>query len=198
MVRKGVRRVFRGSRYWIGAEYEKARWRSVELAEMGHPVYVGRRVRIEHPHRVSLLDNVSLGSDVILDGYGGVVIGKNCIVADNVVIWTSMHNYDSPDLQSLPFDERLWGRPVTIDKHVWIGRGAVLGPGVHVGQGAVVGIGAVVTSNVSAFAVVRGNPAVEYKKRRYLNRYHELDASHALLRKTGILISRPKKDRDDA
>lgn len=129
MVRKGVRRVFRGSRYWIGAEYEKARWRSVELAEMGHPVYVGRRVRIEHPHRVSLLDNVSLGSDVILDGYGGVVIGKNCVVADNVVIWTSMHNYDSPDLQSLPFDERLWGRPVTIDKHVWIGRGAVLGPG---------------------------------------------------------------------
>ena len=42
---------------------------------------------------------------------------------------------------------------------LWIGGGAIILPGIVVGDDAVIGAGSVVTKNVSAGAMVHGNPA---------------------------------------
>ena len=51
------------------------------------------------------------------------------------------------------------GRQVTIGNDVWIGHGAIILPGRTVGDGAVIAAGAVVTKDVTAYAIVGGNPA---------------------------------------
>ena len=55
--------------------------------------------------------------------------------------------------------------PIQIDDQVWIAARAFIGPGVKIGEGAVVGACAVVTSDVSPWTVVAGNPAKFIKKR---------------------------------
>ena len=48
---------------------------------------------------------------------------------------------------------------VKIENDVWIGEGAFIKAGVSIGNGAVIGMGSVVTSDVSDYAIVAGNPA---------------------------------------
>jgi acetyltransferase-like isoleucine patch superfamily enzyme len=53
-----------------------------------------------------------------------------------------------------------WERlPTLVRKGASIGAGAVILPGLTIGERALVGAGAVVTRDVEAGAVVRGNPA---------------------------------------
>jgi len=55
-------------------------------------------------------------------------------------------------------------KPIHIEKHVWIGTGAIILKGVHIGEGAVISAGSVVTKNVPAHAIVGGNPAKIIKR----------------------------------
>ncbi|WP_456953782.1 CatB-related O-acetyltransferase [Lysobacter sp. HA35] len=48
--------------------------------------------------------------------------------------------------------------PTCIGHDVWLGHGATILSGVQIGHGAVIGARAVVTSDVSPYAVVGGNP----------------------------------------
>ena len=50
-------------------------------------------------------------------------------------------------------------RPIKIGDDAWIGFNAAIMKGVTIGRGAIIGAGAVVTHDVSAYAVVVGNPA---------------------------------------
>ncbi|WP_062111309.1 CatB-related O-acetyltransferase [Aureimonas sp. AU40] len=52
-----------------------------------------------------------------------------------------------------------------IGNDVWIGAEAVILPGVTIGDGAVIGAFSVVGRDVSPYAVVAGNPAVERRRR---------------------------------
>jgi acetyltransferase-like isoleucine patch superfamily enzyme len=54
---------------------------------------------------------------------------------------------------------------VEIGNDVWIGVGARIMSGVKIGHGAVIGGFSVVTSDVSPYSVVAGNPAREVKRR---------------------------------
>jgi len=51
------------------------------------------------------------------------------------------------------------GRPVRIERNVWIGFDSCVLPGVTIGQGSVVGARSVVAEDVPPYAVVAGNPA---------------------------------------
>lgn len=63
-----------------------------------------------------------------------------------------------------PVDIDLGDRPVRVCNDAWLGAGSIVLRGVTVGEGAVVGAGAVVTSDVPAWTVVAGNPAVVIKE----------------------------------
>ena len=94
-----------------------------------------------------------------------ITIGNGTILAHKVEILTLNHNYDSNDLQSLPYDKEYILKLVVISENVWVGSNVLIVPGVTVGEGAVIGMGAVVTKDVPAYAIVGGNPAKVLKYR---------------------------------
>lgn len=84
---------------------------------------------------------------------GGIEIGDDCLIGQQVVIATLNHDLN-PDRRGdmLP-------KPVKIGKNVWVGAHATILPGVTVGDNAVIAAGAVVTKGVPANTVVGGVPA---------------------------------------
>ena len=113
---------------------------------------------------VTVGKEVSFGGNVFLFKTAPITIGDHTMIAYNVTIHTSTHNYNKHPMRSERID-----RPVKIGKHVWIGTGAIILPGVIIEDYAVVGAGAIVTKNVPEGAVVAGNPAKIIKFRDMKN-----------------------------
>jgi acetyltransferase-like isoleucine patch superfamily enzyme len=97
-----------------------------------------------------------IGAFTLVDGSGGLTIGRGCDISSGVHIYThssarrcvSGRQYDTVDRA-----------PVRIGDHVFIGANATVNMGVTIGDHVVVGAGAVVTKDVPAFTVVQGVPA---------------------------------------
>ena len=123
--------------------------------------------------RIKIKEYVQIGAGAKFYAVGGITVEEGSIISDFVQIRTVNHNYDSEDLQYLPFDGRSYCKPVHIKQNVWIGTNVLILPGVTIGEGAVVGAGSVVTKDVEACAVVAGNPArvIKYRNKQ---RYEEL------------------------
>lgn len=143
------------------------------FGSVGRNVHLRLNPSISSSKSLRIGDNVWIGDNFFVKAEGGVEIGSGTIISRNVEIWTSNHNYDSPDLMTIPYDRRMISKPVTIGENVWIGSRVIILPGVTVGEGAVIGAGAVVTKNVPVGAVVGGNPATVLKYRN-MERYREL------------------------
>jgi maltose O-acetyltransferase len=94
----------------------------------------------------------------------GAHIGRDVLIAPNVSILTTTHNYLDPNI---PIKHQGDSSPQVprIESDVWIGRNAIILPGVIIGQGSVVGAGAIVTKNIEPFSVYGGVPAKFIKKR---------------------------------
>ncbi len=84
---------------------------------------------------------------------GGITIGDDVLIGQNVVIATLNHAMD-PDSRA-----DMTPKPVHIGNKVWVGANATILPGVNIGEGAIVAAGAVVTKDVPARTVVGGVPA---------------------------------------
>lgn len=82
-------------------------------------------------------------------------IGRNCLIAPQVGIYTASHPLDSETrIQSLEM-----GKPITIGDDCWIGGHATILPGVTLGDRVVVAGGAVVTKSFGSDVLIGGNPA---------------------------------------
>ncbi len=97
--------------------------------------------------------NVFINSGCCFQDQGGIEIGDNALIGQQVVIATLNH-YLQPDKRGNMFPV-----PVKIGNNVWIGAKATILPGVTIGNGAVIAAGAVVTKDVPENTVVAGIPA---------------------------------------
>jgi len=120
---------------------------------------VGPRTVLESCHFNGRLEHLHIGSDAVLCAgvkialHAQVRIGDCVVINENVTLLTASHALRDPHW-------RAYHRPICIGDHAWIATGAMLLPGVTIGQGAVVGAGAVVRSDVPAYGMAVGNPAV--------------------------------------
>lgn len=97
-----------------------------------------------------------IGAFTVIDGSGGLTIGKGCDISSGVHIYTHSSARRCVSARQYPVVDR---EPVVIGDHVFIGANAVVNMGVTIGSHAVVGAGAVVTSDVAPYTVVVGVPA---------------------------------------
>ncbi|MCC5642251.1 acyltransferase [Nostoc sp. CHAB 5824] len=124
-------------------------------------------IKIDHPQNVSLGNKVYIGSNVLLDGRGGITIGDNTTVGFNVVILSANHDYES---NSLPYEHNVYiHKPVVIGRNVWIGANVLIIPGVAIGDGAIVAAGTVVNANVEPLAIVGNQPmrTIKYRDKEH-------------------------------
>ncbi len=97
-----------------------------------------------------------IGAFTVIDGSGGLVIGRGCDISSGVHIYT--HSSAKRCVSGRQFAE-VERQPVRISDRVFIGAGAVINMGIEIGDEAVVGAGAVVTADVPPRTVVAGVPA---------------------------------------
>lgn len=153
--------VMNGSRYLRGEIKVFGENNIVEIGKGGYLAQLRIIVRGNNC-KVSIGDDVTTGSAYIAcmgkDNY--VVIGDDCMLAENVDIWaTDTHAiYDN--------QENLINQsaPIVLGKHVWLGKGAAILKGVSVGDGAVVGMKALVTKNIKSRTLNIGSPSKVIKE----------------------------------
>lgn len=120
-------------------------------------ILVHRTAQLLREERMEIGEYVRIGPRCHVSAQGGLRIGAGTVLAPEVVILTSNHDYRSGEL--LPFDHFDVLSPVTIGRGVWIGYRAMVAPGVTIGDGAIVGMGSVVIKDVGPGRMVFGTPA---------------------------------------
>ena len=97
--------------------------------------------------------NVFINSGCCFQDQGGIEIGDNVLIGQQVVIATINHDF-VPDKRA-----NMFPAPVKIGNGVWIGAHATILSGVTLGDSAIIAAGAVVTKDVPENVVVAGVPA---------------------------------------
>ena len=97
-----------------------------------------------------------LGQECTISAYQHVSIGRECIIADRVMMIDFDHGV--VEVERPIREQGIYKRDVDVGHNVWIGYGACMLRGVTVGDNAVIGTSAVVTADVPANAVVGGDP----------------------------------------
>ena len=102
-----------------------------------------------------------------------LIIGKFCAIGRGVKFIMNGANHPMKGFSTYPFYifgngwERCSPQPedlpykgdTVVGNDVWIGYDSLIMPGVNIGNGAIISTRSVVTSNVTAYAIVGGNPA---------------------------------------
>ncbi len=114
---------------------------------------------------IEIGDNSGIGINCHI--IGPVQIGRDVMMAPEVIILTSNHRFDRTDVPMCR-QGTLPPEPVMIGDDVWIGTRAIILPGVSIGRGAIIAAGAVVTKDVPEYAIVAGNPARIIRNRKDL------------------------------
>ncbi|WP_082468240.1 acyltransferase [Leifsonia sp. Leaf264] len=121
-------------------------------AQVGKTTVLYHGFQVRAARNLSIGDDSSIGDRAILDGRGGLTIGRSVNLSTGVQIWTAQHDWQSPGFESV-------SAPVVIGDRVWLGPGVIVLPGTSIGEGAVVGAGAVVTKDLAPYGLYGGVPA---------------------------------------
>ena len=130
-----------------GGRIELGRW-----SWLGH----GTKIRC-HEGVVSIGAKTVLGQECTISAYQHVSIGRECVIADRVMLIDFDHGM--VEVERPIRLQGIYKRDVRVGHNVWIGYGACILRGVTVGDNAVIGTNSVVTKDVPANSVVAGVPA---------------------------------------
>ena len=126
--------------------------------ELGRWSWLGHATKIRaHEGTVSIGAKTVLGQECTISAYHHVSIGRECVIADRVMLIDFDHG--AAEVERPVRLQGIYKRDVRIGHNVWIGYGACILRGVTVGDNAIIGTNAVVTRDVPANAVVAGVPA---------------------------------------
>ena len=138
-----------------GVKFEIGKQATVTLGRwswLGH----GCKVRA-HEGEVSIGAKSVLGQECTISAFQHVAIGRECIIADRVMLIDFDHGM--VEVERPIRLQGIYKRDVDVGHNVWIGYGACILRGVNVGDNSVIGTSAVVTADVPDNAVVGGIPA---------------------------------------
>jgi acetyltransferase-like isoleucine patch superfamily enzyme len=138
-----------GVRLEIGrhATLRMGRW-----AWIGH----GSKIRV-HEGEVSIGAKTVLGQDCTISAYQHISIGRECIIADRVMLIDFDHGVT--EVERPVRLQGIYKRDVSVGHNVWMGFGSCVLRGVRIGDNSIVGTSSVCTRDVPPNAVVGGVPA---------------------------------------
>jgi acetyltransferase-like isoleucine patch superfamily enzyme len=116
----------------------------------------GTKIRV-HEGEVSIGAKTVIGQECTISAYQHIEIGRECIVADRVMLIDFDHGV--VEVERPIRLQGIYKRDVRVAHNVWIGYGACILRGVTVGNNSIVGTSTVVTRDVPENAVVGGSPA---------------------------------------
>jgi acetyltransferase-like isoleucine patch superfamily enzyme len=126
--------------------------------ELGRWSWLGQGTKIRcHEGLVSIGAKTVLGQECTISAYQHVAIGRECVIADRVMLIDFDHG--AAEVERPIRLQGIYKRDVRVGHNVWIGYGACILRGVTVGDNAIIGTSSVVTKDVPANAVVAGIPA---------------------------------------
>lgn len=111
-----------------------------------------------HDQAVEIGSYTQINPFTVIYGDGGVVIGKNVMIAPHCMIATGNHDFRQTKIP-MRFAGSISKGPIIIEDDVWIGANCTITDGVKIAQGAVVGANSVVVHDVNAYDIVAGVPA---------------------------------------
>ena len=128
------------------------------VVHLGRWSWIGHGCKIRcHEGEVRIGAKSVLGQECTISAFQHVSIGRECILADRVMLIDFDHGV--VEVERPIREQGIYKRDVHIGHNVWIGYGAAFLRGVSVGDNSVVGTYAVVTRDVPTNAVVGGVPA---------------------------------------
>ena len=116
----------------------------------------GTKIRV-HEGECEIGAKTVLGQECTISAFQHVSIGRECIVADRVMLIDFDHGV--VEVERPVREQGIYKRDVQVGNNVWVGYGACFLRGVTVGDNTVVGTYAVVNRDVPHNAVVAGVPA---------------------------------------
>ena len=126
------------------------------------------------PGTIRIADYVYIGDDCIISCASEIEIGRLTLLAHGVQIFDNDSHPAASDAREQDYLTVLGRRqgprppiasaPVWIGERAWLGCGAMVMKGVRIGDGSIVAAGSVVTTDVSPYTVVAGNPAKVVKE----------------------------------
>ena len=135
------------------------------VLHLGRWSWIGHGSKIRaHEGEVRIGAKSVLGQECTISSFQHVSIGRECIVADRVMLIDFDHGV--VEVERPIREQGIYKRDVRIGHNVWIGYAAAFLRGVTVGDNAVVGTYTVVTKDVPANAVVAGVPVRMLRMRR--------------------------------
>lgn len=119
-------------------------------------VSIASNVRIKGT--VEMGEGSSIAQNCSVSGESaGVFIGKNVMIAPNVVIVAFNHGYEDVSVPMVlqPYSEA----PIFIEDDVWISSNCTIAKGVRIGKGSIIGANSLVNKDVPPFSIMGGVPA---------------------------------------
>jgi putative colanic acid biosynthesis acetyltransferase WcaF len=127
-------------------------------AKIGNGVVIKPGVNIKYAWHLTIGDHTWIGENVWIDCLVPVTIGSNVCLSQGAVLLTGNHNY-----KKVSFNLMVAG--FHLENGVWIGAAAIVTPGITAASHAVLTSGSVANSNLEAYSIYQGNPAVKIRER---------------------------------
>jgi putative colanic acid biosynthesis acetyltransferase WcaF len=122
-------------------------------AKVGRGIIIKPRVNIHFPWKLEIGNNVWIGEEVLILNFETVTIGDNVCISQRAFLCGGNHNYRTIDMEYK-------NGPISINSGAWIGAGAFISGNVTVGTDTVVSAYSVVSQDLNANSIYKGNPAI--------------------------------------
>ncbi|TWU59660.1 Maltose O-acetyltransferase [Crateriforma conspicua] len=122
-------------------------------AEVGVGVNIKPRVNIHFPWKLTVGNDCWLGEELFILNFEPVILGNDCCLSQRAFLCCGNHDYRDPTFA-------FRNAPITVKNGVWVGAQCFVGPGVSIGEETVVTAGSIVTNDLPANCICRGNPAI--------------------------------------
>jgi acetyltransferase-like isoleucine patch superfamily enzyme len=128
------------------------------VLRLGRWSWIGHGTKIRaHEGEVEIGAKSVLGQECTISAFQSVRIGRECIVADRVMLIDFDHGV--VEVERPIRLQGIYKRDVRVGNNCWIGYGACILRGATVGDNCIIGTSTVVTKDVPDNAVVGGVPA---------------------------------------